>query len=180
MELTGCIGSYLDSFQQCVEGEDAITLEATKDIVEGIASFLCHRDGERILLFMKDEGPDCVAEQQENIINCVETAGVKDLFKGAEGGMQDPVQVINNLWVPQNYRPEECRVIVALEVCVYKKMRQCSNRTPANLISSLIRSIARKSPCWTVVTGSGGTSAVQSFCTSMMVLAAFSPFLGML
>lgn len=29
-------------------------------------------------------------------------------------------------------------------------MRQCNDRTPANLISSLIRSLARKSPCWKV------------------------------
>lgn len=147
--LSMCVGDYLDSLQQCVSGEDSVTLGATKDVVEGSVNFLCHRDGERILLFMKEDGMDCLEKQQESIRQCVENAGVHDLFQSADGDM-NPMEVLNNLWVPQNYRPEECRVIVSLEVCVYKNMKQCKRRAPANLISSLIRAVARRSPCWKI------------------------------
>lgn len=154
--IGSCVGDYLDSFQQCVDNEESVILNSTKRIVEGVANFVCHRDGERILLFLKENGFECLEEQKENIKECVKSTGITALFDNGNVDIEftnpdfRPLNIINQIWVPQDYSPQECRILVSLEVCVYKMMRQCKDRSPANLISSLVRSVARKSPCWNV------------------------------
>lgn len=82
--IASCIGDYMDSFGQCVTGDDLKTLNATKYILQGVANFVCHRDGERVLLFLKEDGFGCFDEQKENIKSCVSSTGADKVFQGFE------------------------------------------------------------------------------------------------
>lgn len=44
-------------------------------------NFLCHKDGDRIALFLARKGQDCFDQQLDNVINCFEPAF--DRFKSA-------------------------------------------------------------------------------------------------
>lgn len=172
-----CIGNYMDSFGQCVTGDDLKTLNATKYIVKGVADFVCHRDGERVLLFLKENGFECFEQQRENIRSCIDSTGANKLFESVEKEVEfhdfnsNPASVLSRIWVPQNYTPAECKLLVSVEVCVYKMMRQCKQTSPANLISSLVRSVAKRSPCWDIELYSNDANNIRH--PTALIFAAF-------
>ena len=67
----GCLQSFLEVSQQCLREEDRPGLNVTLHMVDSAIEFTCHNSGDRIALFMSEQGVECVTEHKDEILACI-------------------------------------------------------------------------------------------------------------
>jgi hypothetical protein len=67
----GCLQQFLEVSQQCLSEEDRPGLNVTLQMVDSAIEFTCHNAGDRIALFMSEEGVECVSTHKEEILACI-------------------------------------------------------------------------------------------------------------
>lgn len=135
----GCLQQFLEVSQQCLREEDRPGLNVTLQMVDSAIEFTCHNAGDRIALFMSEEGVECVSTHKEEILACINQS-VPEVFN-----------TYNNLhnykmhfYVFQN---ENCRKGDAIMACVETSLMKCPDPTPSNLVHGLLKAMRDGTPC---------------------------------
>ncbi|XP_023337441.1 27 kDa hemolymph protein isoform X2 [Eurytemora carolleeae] len=86
-KLRSCLENFLTISHQCLHQEDRVGLNITLKMVDAAINFTCHNSGDRIALFMAESGMDCVQENKEHILTCLNKS-VPEIFQndGRNGG----------------------------------------------------------------------------------------------
>jgi len=135
-----CLKDFLKASRRCLKTEDKPSLDITLRMIDSAIEFMCQNDGDRIALFMSENGWDCVQDHREDIIKCVNSS-VPELFDG-----ENIKQKYSNIHF-MIYSPENCQRGEAIRVCVENSLLKCKDPTPSNVVNSLLLSMQKATPC---------------------------------
>lgn len=133
-----CLVDFLKASRRCLKAEDQPSLDVTLSMIDSAIQFMCHNSGDRIALFMSEDGMGCLEDHQEDIMKCV-NASVPELF--------DLRKQYSNIHLIV-FSQENCRKGEALRICVENSLLKCKDPTPSNVVNSLLRSMQKAAtPC---------------------------------
>ena len=75
-----CLASFLAVSRQCLKERDQAGLNITLDMVDSAIQFTCHRDGDRVALFLSEQGAECLTSRYTEILACVNKS-VPEIFR---------------------------------------------------------------------------------------------------
>lgn len=139
-----CLEKFLEISHRCLHAEDSSGLNVTLEMVDAAINFTCHNSGDRIALFMAEEGMECVDSHKEEMLSCINSS-VPEVFQGGDkssSGMHFYV-----------FQQENCRKGDGIMQCVERSLMQCPDPTPSNLVHGLLRSMREQTPCAGVAQG---------------------------
>jgi len=157
-----CLKDFLKASRRCLKTEDKPSLDITLRMIDSAIDFMCQNDGDRIALFMSENGWDCVQDHREDIMKCVNSS-VPELFN------ENIKQKYSNIHM-LIYSPENCRRGEAIRVCVENSLLKCKDPTPSNVVNSLLLSMQKATPC-------KGSSASYTAAASKASTGLHSPLL---
>lgn len=148
-----CLVDFLKASRRCLKAEDQPSLDITLSMIDSAIQFMCHNSGDRIALFMSENGMGCLEDHQEDIMKCV-NASVPELF--------DLRKQYSNIHLIV-FSQENCRKGEALRICVENSLLQCKDPTPSNVVNSLLLSMQKAAtPCKGLIKA-GYTSKASQF-----------------
>lgn len=148
-----CLSSFLSVSRNCLEERDQAGLNVTLQMVDSAIEFSCHRDGDRMALFLAEEGAECVASHYTEILGCVNKSVPEMLRSGHHQRQRSRM----HFYV---FQQENCRKGDAIMECVEESLLQCPDPSPANLVHGLLRAIKDVTPCTTSAARHRSVSAV--------------------
>merc|ERR1712223_510549 len=134
-----CLKDFLKASRRCLKTEDKPSLDITLRMIDSAIEFMCQNDGDRIALFMSENGWDCVQDHREDIMKCVNSS-VPELFN-------TNAQKYSNIHHLIIFSPQNCRRGEAIRVCVENSLLKCKDPTPSNVVNSLLQSMQKATPC---------------------------------
>ena len=75
-----CLASFLAASAPCLAEEERPGLNVTLDMVDSAIQFTCHRDGDRVALFLSEQGAECLTSRYTEILACVNKS-VPEIFR---------------------------------------------------------------------------------------------------
>ncbi|XP_067641685.1 27 kDa glycoprotein-like [Eurosta solidaginis] len=138
-EALSCVEAFNSKLSNCLDQEEKQHQDVFMRIVRSLLSFICHKGGDQIALFIAEKGPECLQSKAEDIQNCVNSTFSSYLPKnGFEDFKALPKFVIS---------PKQCEEMAKLEHCIVQKLEKCSEITPANIVESMFRFIKNETIC---------------------------------
>ncbi|XP_026740196.1 27 kDa hemolymph protein-like [Trichoplusia ni] len=131
-QLKGCIHTLLTAVQPCVDSAAQNQMLSAQNSTDQLIDFVCYKDGDRIALFIAEEGPQCFQSKAEEIRTCLTTA--KSSFSDLES--------VKKLSLAQ-----KCAKYDELSSCIVTKLEGCDTPTPGNMAESLFRYVRKGSFC---------------------------------
>lgn len=135
-----CLVDFLSVSALCLPEEDRPGLNITLAMVDSAIEFTCHNDGDRIALFISEEGVECVTAHQQDMLTCVRKS-VPEAFSPMHRRRS------HNSMHFYVFQKENCRKGDAIIECVEKSLLKCSDPTPSNLLHGLLQSMREVTPC---------------------------------
>lgn len=139
VNIMGCIDTMLGSFSKCLTEQQLVDVNVTRKAIDAGIDFTCHDDGDRIALFMAEQGQECVKQHKDGIKACVESR-VPDLNATIEN--PDTLE-LNDIIINE----ESCGKLLAIHDCIIQETSQCEDPTPANILDSLLTQMIKVTPC---------------------------------
>lgn len=160
--LKNCIQNFTDSVEGCLEEAEKESVRTTLNVTNAILDFVCHKQGDRIALFIAEGGQDCLNKTSTEIQECMNSTL----------GKLVPQEKSNLESLPQLVLGEkECRVMQDMQTCTVNVMeKKCSEPTPANIVESMFKFIIKMTPCTQWVKENNAASAI--FSTWRLTLAS--------
>ncbi|EDX01901.1 27 kDa hemolymph protein [Drosophila yakuba] len=164
-----CVDVFTAKLVPCLVPEEREGQDVIKQIIQSVLNFVCHKDGDKIALFIAEKGPECIESQKDNIQQCVndtfsEYLNLSDL-------QENRIKSMPKLTVGQ----KQCDEMLTLQACVVKKLEQCSDISPANLVESMFTFIRNQTLCrdnqkspLVAAAASGGSRAFQQMWPSFV------------
>lgn len=137
-----CLARFLAVSRQCLKERDQGGLNVTLDMVDSAIEFTCHRDGDRVALFLSEQGVECLTSHYTEILACVNKS-VPEIFR------QTNQQRRRNRMHFYVFQQQNCRKGDAIMMCVERSLTKCPDPTPANLVQGLLQAMRDVTPCTT-------------------------------
>ncbi|XP_049959486.1 27 kDa hemolymph protein-like [Schistocerca serialis cubense] len=154
--LKNCIQNFTDAAEGCLEEAEKESVRTTLNITNAILDFICHKQGDRIALFIAEGGQDCLNKTSTEIQECMNSTL----------GKLVPQEKSNIESLPQLVLGEkECVAMQNMQTCTVNVMEEkCAEPTPANIIESMFRFIIKMTPCakWVNEKTGGAATAITS------------------
>lgn len=138
--LTTCLEDVYTKLQRCMNDQEKQDLNITRKAIDAGIDFVCHDDGDRIALFMAENGEECVTSQKDNISACV-TEKISEI-KDAKQGFQDLSLAVFTI------NEDNCKKANVIHQCIVEYTEKCEDPTPSNILNSLIEQVLKVTPCW--------------------------------
>jgi len=135
-----CLASFLGVSRNCLEEADRGGLNISQEMVDRAVEFICHRDGDRVNLFLSEGGAECVTSHYSQILSCVNNS-VPEIFRTSPKVRQTSRI---HFYV---FQQENCRKGDAIISCVEKSLLKCPDPTPANLVQALLEDVRAVTTC---------------------------------
>ncbi|CAH0728944.1 unnamed protein product, partial [Brenthis ino] len=135
-----CFRNLTESVKSCFSGEEQNNLKIVYNITEQMAEFVCFKEGDRIALFIAENGPECFNEKKTEIESCLNST------LGSE--MQFDPEKLPLFNIPEiKFGDKECNKLADLQICVVSALETCSAPTSANIVESLFKFARKSTPC---------------------------------
>lgn len=128
-EVVQCVETFSSKMSPCFDKDELQNQDVLMRIVKSLLSFICHKGGDQIALFIAERGPECLESRKEKIQNCVNST-----FSGyvpTDGKLKTLPKFVMGM--------EQCDDIDRLQTCVVMELETCKEITPANIIESMFR-----------------------------------------
>ncbi|XP_028177710.1 27 kDa hemolymph protein-like, partial [Ostrinia furnacalis] len=135
-QLKSCFNALIDSVSPCLDSEVRNQAEAVKNGTAQLLDFVCHKDGDRIALFIAEKGPECFKDQAAKLRQCGEP--IQKSFSSIED-------------IKKLSLVEKCQKFDEVSTCLVNALEECPNPTPGNMAESLIKYVRKGSPCNTAL-----------------------------
>ncbi|XP_026490126.1 27 kDa hemolymph protein-like isoform X2 [Vanessa tameamea] len=135
-----CFRNMTESVKPCFSVEEQKNLKTVYNISEQLAEFVCFKEGDRIALFIAENGPECFNEKKAELEICANNT------LGSEFHYDQNKFPIDN--IPEiKFGEDECDKFAELQVCVVNALETCSTPTSANIVESLFKFVRKSTPC---------------------------------
>ncbi|CAG4977460.1 unnamed protein product [Colias eurytheme] len=139
-DFKGCFRNMTDAIQPCLSEEERGNIKTVHNITEQLAEFICFKEGDRIALFISENGPECIQEKQDEIQQCLNTTLGSSFNFNAGSITADNIPMIV-------FGEKECKQFTELQKCVVTTLETCSAPTSANIVESLFKFVLKGTPC---------------------------------
>jgi len=133
-QLRGCISDMMGALDYCIVGNQLTNKEILSNMTLSLMNFICFKDGDRIAMFIAEEGPECLGSKFDQMQECLNKTMEKYDFETLDFG---------NF----SFNEHECKELNQLELCIITELEKCSQPTPANIVESLIKVMRKSTPC---------------------------------
>lgn len=158
--LEACIDDFAHSVEHCFESGRQKDLWTTAKMAKAALNFVCYKDGERILIFVRDDGIECYEHKRDDIYKCVNETKPEDFTNITAPG---EIGFIASL----SYDDKMCTHLNKMSKCLYNVTAQCtSNRTPSLIVEALTKTILKHTPCWQKVSAA---PVISELCIVLLV-----------
>lgn len=138
--ILNCTEDFFSKLEVCLTEQQQQDLNVTRRALNAGIDFICHKEGDRIALFMAEKGEDCVKEHIDDIKECVKER-VPDHKNFSTN--------VNNIQISSfTISGENCEKVNAMHGCVVKYTELCDDPTPSNILDSLITQVLKVTPCF--------------------------------
>uniref|UniRef100_A0A1B6HV20 Uncharacterized protein n=1 Tax=Homalodisca liturata TaxID=320908 RepID=A0A1B6HV20_9HEMI len=162
-QLRYCVTNFTEAIEPCLSPEERYMKQTILNITDALIRFICFKEGERIALFIAEGGPECLKDNQDEIMQCFNSTFSHYMPKEAAVKQEEaPLFQLGE---------KECRDISKLQQCVVEHLEKCSEPTPSNIVDSLIAYVRKDTLCQQYEPNHARSSTVNS------VLLALSGFL---
>ncbi|KAK4875013.1 hypothetical protein RN001_011435 [Aquatica leii] len=125
----------LDAFEACLTDDEKPVFKLAINITENIVNFICEKDGDRLGMFIAEDGFVCLSQKAEALQKCgADTVGSK-------------IPTTFNTIPTLSITKEQCDDYKTIQKCVVKAMEGCENTTPANIVDAFMNYIYKFSTC---------------------------------
>ncbi|XP_046631751.1 27 kDa glycoprotein-like [Daphnia pulicaria] len=133
-----CREPVILAMQVCLSDQADQDLEIFDEAISAAVDFMCYKGGERIAIFMSENGTDCFLSNIDNIATCL-NGSLPELENAIKG-----IQTTNT----SMFDDTNCGLETKMKACVINGLKTCSDPTPANVVEGLIDSMIKKTPCY--------------------------------
>uniref|UniRef100_A0A1A9Z3F6 Uncharacterized protein n=1 Tax=Glossina pallidipes TaxID=7398 RepID=A0A1A9Z3F6_GLOPL len=126
-DLTKCIENFSKQLTPCLDKNDRQLQKDAIRLTGKIFEFLCLNDGNQMVEFIINGGPECAGRHYKAIDKCIEPH-----FKEFD---RSPFTV------------ESCKYVNNVEKCVVNQLNTCPNKTAANIMQGLFRYLKEDTIC---------------------------------
>ncbi|XP_045474734.1 uncharacterized protein LOC123680732 [Harmonia axyridis] len=133
-EFKKCVDKFLEKLKLCLIDDEKKNLETVLNLIKELGEFACYKDGDRIAMFVAEEGPECIKAHVEGIKTCV-----NNTLKLSTTSTVDSLPTFLNA-------TKVCDDLAKIQPCIVTELEVCDNTTPANVVDSVFRFI-RKRAC---------------------------------
>ncbi|KAF5269704.1 hypothetical protein FQA39_LY08627 [Lamprigera yunnana] len=134
-EYASYTNKVFNAVEACLTDVEKPIFKLGVNVTENIVSFLCEKDGDRLGMFIAEDGLVCLNQKGEGLQKCgVDTLGKK---------LPTTFNKIPTLAITK----EQCDDYKAIQKCAVKVLEGCDNPTPANIIDALLNTIYRLVNC---------------------------------
>ncbi|KAL4710398.1 hypothetical protein ACJJTC_008800 [Scirpophaga incertulas] len=131
-QLKSCIHNAIEAVSPCLDATVRAEVGSITNATDHLIDFVCYKDGDRIALFIAENGPECFQEKTDAIRTCGEK--LRESLPTVEAAKSLTLT-------------EQCGKFDELTTCVVKALEECSTPTPGNMAESLFRFVREGSPC---------------------------------
>lgn len=161
-----CLTNFTIAIDPCLKDREKVTKDFIYNVTDSLLSFICYKEGDRIALFIAEGGPECLAEKQQEVQNCMNSTLAKHLPKNMPDAENLPEFVLEEA---------QCLEINDLQSCVVKSLEGCKEPTPANIVESMMNYLKKSGPCAQYFVVNRGGSFVNPMIQT--VLSSFVAFI---
>ncbi|KAF5287540.1 hypothetical protein FQR65_LT12211 [Abscondita terminalis] len=128
-------GKLVDAVEVCLSDVEKPIFKLAINVTESIVNFICEKDGDRLGMFIAEDGFVCLSQKAEAIQKCgTDTVGPKI----PTNFNQIPTLAITKA---------ECDDYKTVQKCIVKAMEGCENTTPANIMDAFLNYVYKFSTC---------------------------------
>ncbi|XP_022123654.2 27 kDa hemolymph protein [Pieris rapae] len=127
-----CMTGLFNGVYPCLSADVRGHLDSDNNATDRFLDFICHNDGERIALFIAEDGVGCFNEKEDEIIACV-----GNLRKNIDAEEEVRHMSIDSF----------CNRLTAFTSCTVSSLENCSSPTPSNMAESLFKYVKNSTPC---------------------------------
>lgn len=152
-----CLNNFGHALEPCLDPTETDFQRIFINIVSKLLDFICYRDGDMIALFIAENGPKCINEHKDQLIECfnstfhkyIPTETPTSLPQLQIGAEQCKYVII--ICEEMNYFLNQFHFISsdmnALQLCVVKQLEKCEESTPANFVESMFKFVRKETVC---------------------------------
>ncbi|KAF7995165.1 hypothetical protein HCN44_004637 [Aphidius gifuensis] len=141
-----CITNFMDKLSPCLEQSEKDNYQTVNTAMDSLFDFVCHKEGERIALFISVGGPECVMEKAPKIQDCLNTTYGSNITLPTSGFDLTSFNSLPAL----SFGLKECEHLQNLKTCSVKSLEECKDTTPGNMADALFKFLDRATPCQNV------------------------------
>ncbi|XP_046960158.1 27 kDa hemolymph protein-like [Vanessa cardui] len=131
-QLKTCIHTLTNGLSPCMGAALRDHIGMANNGSDQLIDFVCHKDGDRIALFIAEGGPECIQEKVNEVREC---------FMKVKENIQNVEEFKKMTLV------EKCTKYDEFSACAVKALEGCSTPTPGNMAESLFRFVRKGTPC---------------------------------
>ncbi|KAH0550703.1 27 kDa hemolymph protein-like [Cotesia glomerata] len=141
--LKKCVTDFTSTVEACLEPQERDTVKIALNVTDSLLNFICHKEGDRIALFIAAGGPECFALQQAGLQQCLNSTYGGYLPTGDSEKSAPSFESLPKLAFGIN----ECSDMEKLRGCVVTELEKCVDPTPGNIADALFNFVKRVTPC---------------------------------
>lgn len=142
-EVKECRIPVIAALKVCLSDEADNDLDILDATIDAALDFICYKGGERIAIFMAENGTDCFLKNVDNIADCV-----NETLPDLESALTE-MQTTNTSFFDE----KNCHLEMKVKECFVASLKDCHDPTPANVVEGLINAMIRKTPCYKSIAG---------------------------
>lgn len=135
-----CFNNLFEAAKPCFTTEEKKNLKTVSNVTEQLAEFICHKEGDRIALFIAEGGQECFQEKQQDLERCMNSTLGGNVNLNVHNFTGDNIPTLS-------FDEKQCKKLTELQTCVVGELETCSKPTSANIVESLFKYIRKSTPC---------------------------------
>lgn len=138
-----CISNFTDVLDPCLEPLEKYNEGIVKDATHSVLNFVCHKEGDRIALFIGSGGKECFQQRYIEVAKCINATYSKYIrINESQPGMPtfDKIPTLK-------FDVQTCSDAMRTQACIVQELEKCEDPTPGNLMDALMTFVRRKTPC---------------------------------
>lgn len=139
-EAEDCVKAFNAKVKPCLTREEQRQQATMMRLGASLLGFACSRGGDQLVLFVAEQGPECLEANKESIGHCFNKTFHQYMPK--DGELSDLMNRPEFL-----FSPTHCVDLQSFEGCVVHHLEQCSEITPANIVQSIFRFVKNETDC---------------------------------
>lgn len=136
-ELNNCTSDFLEAIQPCLEDNEKRSLNISLGLTQKMKDFICHKNGDRIAMFVAEGGVDCLQSQKEALQQCLNSTLAS----------RTPKDVTPSMFPVLLFDAQDCSDFGKFRTCVAEALGHCNETTPANLMDAFFKYLKKILPC---------------------------------
>ncbi|XP_031350142.1 uncharacterized protein LOC116175908 [Photinus pyralis] len=135
--VDACMQNFTEAVSPCLENVEKSSLKLLLNITDNLIDFGCHKDGDRIAMFLAEGGLECLRNKTDGIEDCFNKT-IRHRIPQSFALTALPLFAMND---------DGCDDFSNLHKCVTGVLETCTDHTPANLVDAAFKYTLRSTPC---------------------------------